>query len=420
MSFPVIKNAEQVLKAIDGNSAFIVKRDEEADLLIVNYVLNTPATFPEFTGDSAQDEVSAILRECRGITFRLSTGELLSRKYNKFFNLGERDEVTVNRLDWSRPHLILEKLDGSMITPVLVDGQVRYATKMGLTDVACLAEKFAASFADYRYDRFSEEMIRLGVTPIFEFCSRKQRIVVDYPEDQLVLTAIRDNLLGEYWTQEQMENTSLAYDIPVVKAYNTGGTYLAVKDFMAAHADMEGAEGFVVRFADGDMVKVKMEWYLKLHKMVDLMKNERALIQLILDEQIDDVLSMIRDEDRHAVEEFERLLQAHWTELATKIQGYVKNAREVIQKNMDVSIFEERALMGAMKKEFAINWVRNSKISGLLFRMWDTDGSYEAAWEIVKKAVMAVLSTNTKMDANRHLIGAEWRNVYGAEKLAEE
>jgi hypothetical protein len=36
------------------------------------------------------------------------------------------------------------------------------------------------------------------MTPIFEWCSRNQRIVVDYPEDMLVLTAVRDNIEGVY------------------------------------------------------------------------------------------------------------------------------------------------------------------------------------------------------------------------------
>ena len=418
--FPIIRNADQVLAAIAGNHAFIVKRDEENDLLIVNYVLNTPDTFPPFGDDPVENERLALLRECRGITFRLSTGELLSRKFHKFFNMGERDETTVNAMDWTREHRILEKLDGSMITPVMVDGQVRYATKMGLTDVAKLAEAHALSFADYRYDRFCEEAMQNGLTPIFEFCSRKQRIVVDYPEDQLVLTAVRENVTGHYWDQERMESAVEGTGIPVVKAYDTGGTYKAVKDFMEAHKEMEGAEGFVVRFVDGDMVKVKMEWYLKLHKMVDLMKNERNLIQLILDEKIDDVLSMIRDEDRHAVERFEHLLQAHWTGLADQIHKYVGHAREAIREQMDNGIFEERALQAAMKKEFAVEWVKKSPISGMLFRMWDSDGSYEAAWSIVKQSVAGVLNTNTKMDANRHLIGCEWASIFGAERLAEE
>lgn len=423
MAFPMITAAQTVLDAIEGNHAFIVKRDEENDLLIVNYLLNTPDTFPAFTGDPEQDLKSSILRECRGITFRLSTGEILSRKFHKFFNLGERDEVTVNRIDWTRPHVILEKLDGSMITPVMVDGQVRYCTKMGLTDVAKPCEEFATSFEDYRYDGFCQFVMEKGYTPIFEWCSRKQRIVVDYPEDALILTAVRHTVNGTYLTHDAMTKLAASWSIPVVKVIPHDGSYKSLKDFIESQEDLEGSEGFVIRFDSGDMYKVKGEWYLKLHKMVDLMKNERHLIELILEEKIDDVLGMIRAEDRHAVERLEHELQTNMTDLATRIFEFVRDARAQILQKMDNGIFELSALEPAMKKEFAVEWVQKTDLpSGLLFRVWQAQPlDYQAAWNAVKSAVLGSLSTNTKLDANRHLIGGiRWADIYAGANAPEE
>lgn len=194
--FPVIRNADPVLKAIDGNPAFIVKRDEDNDLLIVNYVLNTPDTFPPFGDDPVENERLAILRECRGITFRLSTGDLLSRPLHKFFNIGERRDTDPDMIDFSKPHRILTKLDGSMLRPIMTKTGLRWGTKMGITDVAKIAEEFISK--NNKYNDFALWCIENDLTPIFEWCSLKQRIVISYSEDNLVLIAVRHTFTGDY------------------------------------------------------------------------------------------------------------------------------------------------------------------------------------------------------------------------------
>ena len=67
--------------------------------------------------------------------FRLPvTAAAQSSNPTKFFNVNEREETLIQHIDFSQPHLILEKLDGSMITPFEVDSRIRWGTKMGLTD----------------------------------------------------------------------------------------------------------------------------------------------------------------------------------------------------------------------------------------------------------------------------------------------
>jgi hypothetical protein len=53
-----------------------------------------------------------IAAECRGIVFS-PEGKILSRRYHKFFNLEEKGYLS--KIDFSQPHIILEKLDGSMV-----------------------------------------------------------------------------------------------------------------------------------------------------------------------------------------------------------------------------------------------------------------------------------------------------------------
>ena len=100
-------------------------------------------------------------------------------------------------------------------------------------------------------------MIEQNRTPIFEWCSRQQPIVIDYPEDMLVLTGIRHNQTGEYLSYQSMLKFGEALDIPVVKAFE--GSAESMQDLLDQVGPMVGCEGFVVRFDDGHRIKVKAE-----------------------------------------------------------------------------------------------------------------------------------------------------------------
>lgn len=178
--FPHLNHIDEVKSAIDGVEGFIVAERDWGT--VINYVQMGNQTFPEVI-----DVPTAIRRECRGLIFD-KNGFLVSRPLHKFFNLGERTETLVENVDISQPHVILEKLDGSMIRPFPTADGYRLGTKMGITDVAMQAELWLAD--NDNYDEFIQLHLDRGQTPIFEWCSRKQRIVIDYPQDRLVLIEI--------------------------------------------------------------------------------------------------------------------------------------------------------------------------------------------------------------------------------------
>lgn len=193
--FPKIEKLNDVLPAISGREEFVVA--ERDHYVVVNYLVAMDDTFPEVAGDNS--DIYAIRRELRGIIFD-KEGKIICRRLHKFFNVNERAETQTDKIDISRPHVILEKLDGSTITPIPVDGNIRWGTKMGITEVALGAEEFVAK--NPQYQELAKWCIENGKTPIFEWISRKQRIVIDYENDDLVLIAIRDNITGEYMPYE--------------------------------------------------------------------------------------------------------------------------------------------------------------------------------------------------------------------------
>ena len=188
--FPEIRTIDDVLPHIEGRSEFIVAEREFGT--VINYMVSYTDTF-DMTG--SEDLSGAIRRECRGLKF-YPDGTIAARTFHKFFNMGEREETQPHLIDFSRDHTIMTKLDGSMIHPMKVGSHIRWMSKMGITDVALQAEEFISR--NTKYFTFASCCIDNSMTPIFEWCSRKQKIVIDYPEDSLTLLAVRDNITGEY------------------------------------------------------------------------------------------------------------------------------------------------------------------------------------------------------------------------------
>jgi RNA ligase len=189
-SFPHIHTIDDILPAIHGRNEFIVS--DKNDFIVCNYVVSEDKTFTlepnNFFGE--------IRRECRGIKF-YPDGRIMSRPFHKFFNVNEKEETQSNLIDLSIPHRIIKKLDGSMIHPVVMkDGSIRWSTKMGITDVAMNAEIFIAK--NRKYQEFAKYCIENNLTPIFEWCSPKNQIVIYHKEDNLILLAVRNNITGEY------------------------------------------------------------------------------------------------------------------------------------------------------------------------------------------------------------------------------
>lgn len=188
--FPEIRTIRDVLPHIEGREEFIVAERDFGT--VINYNVVMPDTF-SMTGPD--DLGGAIRRECRGLKF-YPNGEIAARPFHKWFNVSEKEETQIHAIDMSVPHFIEEKLDGSMIHPMLVNGYIRWMTKMGITNVSMQAEEFVAK--NTKYKEFASWCINNGLTPLFEWCSPFNQIVVLYEEEKLTLLAVRENITGNY------------------------------------------------------------------------------------------------------------------------------------------------------------------------------------------------------------------------------
>lgn len=384
--FPQIQNIVDVLPHIESRNEFkVIEKDWYT---VVNYIVSFEDTFKWDDNDPIG---SSIRRECRGMIFDTKTGNIISHPYHKFFNVGEKEETQLNKINLYSPHVVLEKLDGSMIRPIPTQEGFRLGTKAGITDVSMNAEVFIADKPHYA--DFIHSMFEGGMTPIFEWCSRKNRIVVDYPEDQLILTAIRNTVMGVYLLHENMVELADHWSIPVVKAVD-GLSVQNINLFVNQVREWDDGEGVVLRFNDGHMVKVKADEYVLRHRSKEAINQEKNVIQVILDDSVDDLIPLLTPEDAERILSFEKAFWLSVDEVAYEMAELFKSGNTAYPD----------------KKDFALNFVQKMILpihAPIMYAIKGGRGAKEVIVEMIGKS----LSTQNKINNNRWLWGGLVWNV---------
>lgn len=308
MTHPPIRHIDDVLPHIEGRADFIVAHKDGYSVIDYVYVLS----------DSFDNPVRA---ECRGLKFAPNE-EILARPLHKFKNIGESGETQSHMLDFTQPHIVMEKLDGSMIHPAIVDGEVVFMTRMGRTDVAKKAERHLTP----ELAEIMRGLLMGGATPIFEFTAPDNRIVVSYPASALTMLAVRNTVDGAYWDRSAIEGMGL----PVVPVYDS--THTSGAAFAAYARAVMGFEGFVVRFESGLWVKAKGEDYVMKHKAKDSILQEKNLLTLVLSGAVDDVLPLLDEHDANAVAAYRDLVALGVAETCRSIEAFIAEQDGLDQK----------------------------------------------------------------------------------------
>jgi RNA ligase len=384
--FPQIKTIDDVLPHISGREEFRVM--EKEGYTVINYAVAFEETF---LWDSNDPVGSAIRRECRGITFD-TEGNLICRKYHKFFNVGEKEETQLNKINLYEPHIVLEKLDGSCVIPQPSPDGFVLTTKAGVTEISQQAEVFVADKP--HYEEFIHSMFDGKLTPIFEWVSRKNRIVVDYENDNLILTAIRNTEMGHYLPYFNMLDLAEHWNIPVVQAVD-GLAVQNIELFVKQIREWEDSEGVVVRFDSGHMVKVKSADYVLRHKTKDAINQEKNVLQCLLNDSVDDLVPLLTPEDADRLKRFQNAFHASLDEVALEMAELFVNGNKMYPE----------------KKDFAVEFVQKKVepiYAPIMYSMKAGKGSKEVLIEMIGKS----LGSQTKIDAARWLWGnLDWNHI---------
>jgi RNA ligase len=297
LPFPILVNDILMRQAV-AHKEEIRFMDQDNGTVVCSYIISCDGTFDEMYS-----------REARGVVFD-KNGRVIARPLHKFFNLNQIPETQFAALDWSKVTRIMDKRDGSMIHTVkAVDGVTSITTGANFTfkskksfesDVAKQARAHVLSLdtvAQHGMMLFCEWCVDHDKTAIFEWTSPTARIVLAYPQDELKLLHIRDNVTGEYMNRAALEDLCAKYEIGIVDDRDDLLVTLKTEaDFWKFHLETENIEGIIVQFIDGSMVKVKTKWYCDRHGVMTNLR-ERDIAVMVLNESLDDVKSTLAGED---------------------------------------------------------------------------------------------------------------------------
>jgi len=218
MLFPHIEHIDDVLPHISDKPEFIVGRHD--DYSYIDYVFSTQTAF---------DNVYS--RECRGLKFDKS-GKLVGRSYQKFHNLNENEEYQEHNIDFSQPHVVLDKLDGSMVHTVLLNGDIRLMTRKGFSEVAIKAERFLSKSTRYN-GLFSLSAYPLDqFTFTFEYVAPHNQIVIFYHKLKIQMYTLFNVMLRGIKLWDTRLLLEQKYHASLKMTVEGGLEFLVKKDFI--------------------------------------------------------------------------------------------------------------------------------------------------------------------------------------------
>lgn len=267
------------------------------DLVLLNYnQIDSPKTHP-------------IVIECRSLILNKYTLQVVSRSFDRFFNLGEAQNV-MPVIDWSKAE-VFEKVDGSLIKIYNHAGKWQIATRgTAYAESDCMGHGitfrelvFKALGVDDEAE-FQELMKRahldVNMTYIFELTSVENRVVRHYTGYNLHFLASRYNDWKYSYTSRDERDWLMSGDcilsgkIKFAKRFNFTSETAAVES-AANLKDLD--EGYIV-YQDGvPICKIKSPAYVAVHHIRGEGLNPKRISQLVLSGESDEYLSYFPDDE---------------------------------------------------------------------------------------------------------------------------
>ena len=302
---------------------------------------------------------------CRGLVTD-DKGNIIARPFKKFFNMEEGKHTPTSDFE------VYEKMDGSLGIFFYYEGGWVMATRGSFTSdqaVKGYEMMFNYDFANLHKD----------YTYLFEIIFKENRIVVNYDFEDVVLlgmvntkTGYEVNLYGED-TDVRLKNLVSNVGFKVVKKYDGISDYRTLKSMVK-----NNEEGFVVRFSNGDRMKIKGEEYLRLHKIMTQVSTTSIWEVLSNGDDIDALLKDVPDEFYKKVKSYVGELKYSHFQISEYCGKHHDSYRYGKYGDKEVE---------PTKKEFAEFVQRNfdkKELHAVMFSMWDKKDYSSIIWKLIR------------------------------------
>jgi T4 RnlA family RNA ligase len=302
-----------------------------------------------------------ITLSCRGLVTD-NNGNIVARPWKKFFNMEEGKHTPTSEFE------VFEKMDGSLGILFYYEGNWVFATRGSFSSDQAI--RGFEILKKYDYHKLQKKF-----TYLFEIIYDENRIVCRYDFEDLILLSMIETETGYevnlYSDFEDLRYKNLINNIglKLVKRYDGISDYTTLKGMIS-----NNAEGFVIRFSNGDRMKIKGEEYLRLHKIMTNLSTTAVWGILSNGDNIEELLIDVPDE------------------FYDKIKSYTKDLRYgfmLIQEHAGKlydSFYESTdGLTDVSKKDYAM-WVQKQQkhLHPILFKMYDRKPYSEIIWKLMR------------------------------------
>jgi T4 RnlA family RNA ligase len=278
----------------------VVEKSEKGNFYFKDVItsMGTKARIFSYFIASYTDWLQDDALECRGIMFELNDKNepvrIMARPMQKFFNLKE-NPMTIG-LDLTKMIGLMEKADGSLISSYHDRGYVYLKSKAAV--FSDQVNKAMVLLNSPAYEKLRDAIVQAGPDFTFnmEYVGPSNRVVLPYEEEELIVLNVRHNETGQY-----VEFSTLLDD-PLIR-HRMIGVYpcpdwskVTPEEWEAATRAETDIEGVIGVMPDGQLFKLKTDWYSSLHRTKDSINNNKALFQSIKERASDDLRGMFSDD----------------------------------------------------------------------------------------------------------------------------
>ena len=331
VKYTTIFSKKELEDMIEQKMVFISK-DEDLGISVLKYT--KPAVYTQTWNN--------VTKNCRGLVIDNETGEVLARPFAKFYNY---NEPSCPPLDWDEEGVtVMDKADGSL--GIFVEKH----------NILCTpgSSKSAQAIEGTKMLRQKDDFKPVkGRTYMFEIIYPEIGNVLDYGDTrELILLGATNTNTGEIidvddipeWTGKKIEK------FPVNTLRET-----------IAMPPRKNAEGFVVRFKDGTMVKVKQEDYMILHKKLSNLTPrliwEHMYARALMDSGVDtgrivrmgipeSVMTMLAKHDNDLMITLKDDMPEEWYD-------YIEETYKSVQDNVDAQMERIKKLRASIPTDIS-------------------------------------------------------------------
>jgi RNA ligase len=277
----------------------------------------------------------------RGLIIDCSTGEIVARPMDKFFNW-----LQGGRRAHGHIVTVTEKVDGSIGVLYRTSNGYRIATRGSFTSTQA---EWATAFLNANFDLTG---LPNELTLLFEIIYPDNRIIVNYGQrEDLVLLAARNRFTGDYlpFFPDLYEMAQqYGFSLPKVFAFND------LTQIFERTGELDAnEEGYVVEFSDGSRFKFKGDHYVYLQRLI-MSLTFKNVLRGMESGKIQDMIELVPDEFLDEVKKW-----------MIEISATIDSVKMQVQSAFDSAPKDSR-------KEFAL-WAQTqkSKIRPYLFALFD-------------------------------------------------